>query len=57
MTSTWYLNTQKPSTCSGQLQAFQVEHYLFPPTKGIDRSVTVAVWEPNGAVDMYKIVS
>ena len=52
----WYLNTQENSDCSGRLQSITIDHFSFKKMDGT-LSVTVAVWEPSGTVDIYEIVS
>ena len=53
--NTWYLNTQEPSNCSGQLEAIKVQYYAI--TSGPPRTVQVAFWKPEIADCEYTKVS
>ena len=50
----WYLNTQETSSCSGRLQAIEVQYYGF--NEGGPHKVQVAVWKPIGD-NTYTMVS
>ncbi len=53
----WYLNTQETSSCSGRLQAIEVQYYGLTQG-GRDYTVQVAVWSPIGDnTMMYTMVS